>query len=152
MMEEALDPPVWTACFGRGFGLVLKQAIKWTNEWMIIQYSSGIYGILDLKTRELIWLIGKRSPLSPTNKILIYKMVLKPIWTYGLAIWGCTAASNLAVTQRYQAKTLRPITNAPRYVPNHTLHTDLSIPPVKTVFQELTETHHTAMKSHPNRL
>jgi hypothetical protein len=28
MMEEALDPPVWTACFGRGFGLVLKQAIK----------------------------------------------------------------------------------------------------------------------------
>jgi hypothetical protein len=41
---------------------------------------------LNLKTQELIWLIGKRSPLSLTNKILIYKMVLKPIWTYGLAI------------------------------------------------------------------
>ena len=31
---------------------------------------------LDLKTRELIWLIGKHSPLSLTNKLLIYKRVL----------------------------------------------------------------------------
>jgi hypothetical protein len=69
--------------------------------------------VLDLRTRELIWLIGKRSPLSLTNKLLVYKMVLKPIWTYGLALWGCTAASNLAVIQRYQAKVLRQITNAP---------------------------------------
>jgi len=68
---------------------------------------------LDLKTPELNWLIGKRSPLSLTNKILIYKTALKPIWTYGLAIWGCSAASNLAVIQRYQAKTLRQITDAP---------------------------------------
>jgi len=36
---------------------------------------------LDLKTRELIWLIGKHSPLSLKNKLLIYKTVLKPIWT-----------------------------------------------------------------------
>ena len=31
---------------------------------------------LDLKPRELIWLIGKHSPLSLTNKLLIYKTVL----------------------------------------------------------------------------
>ena len=107
---------------------------------------------LDLKTRELLWLIGKRSPLSLSNKILFYKMVLKPIWTYGLAIWGCAAASNLAVIQRYQAKTLRQITDAPWYVTNHTLHTDLRIPTVGTVFQELAETHRTALKPHPNPL
>jgi len=28
-------------------------------------------------------------------------------------IWGCAAASSLAVIQRYQAKTLRQITDAP---------------------------------------
>ena len=105
---------------------------------------------LDLKTRELNWLIGKRSPLSLTNKIPIYKTVLKPIWTYGLAIWGCAAASNLAAIQRYQAKTLRQITDAPCYVTNHTLHTDLRIPTVQTVFQELAETHRTALKLHQN--
>jgi 1,2-phenylacetyl-CoA epoxidase catalytic subunit len=72
--------------------------------------------------------------------------------TYGLAIWGCTAASNLAVIQRYQAKTLRQITNAPWHVTNHTLHTDLRIPPVRTVFKELAETHHITLKLHPNPL
>jgi len=107
---------------------------------------------LDLKTRELLWLIGKRSPLSLSNKILIYKTVLKPIWTYGLAVWGCAAASNLAVIQWYQAKSLRQITDAPWKVTNPTLHTDLRIPPVRTVFQELAETHRTALKSHPNPL
>ena len=107
---------------------------------------------LDLKTRELIWLIGKHSPLSLTNKLLIYKTVLKLIWTYGLALWGCAASSNLAIIQRYQAKILRQITNAPWYVTNHTLHKDLRIPQVQTVLQELTDTNHTALQSHPNPL
>ena len=34
---------------------------------------------LDQRTRELYWLIGKTSPLSLSNKVLIYNMVLKPI-------------------------------------------------------------------------
>ena len=43
---------------------------------------------LDLKTREIKWLIGKNSPLSLENKILIYKTILKPVWTYGIELWG----------------------------------------------------------------
>jgi hypothetical protein len=39
---------------------------------------------LDRKTREIKWLIGKNSTLSLENKILIYKTILKPIWTYGI--------------------------------------------------------------------
>jgi hypothetical protein len=38
-----------------------------------------VWKVAILFTRELVWLIGKRSPLSLTNKILIYKVVLKPI-------------------------------------------------------------------------
>ena len=34
---------------------------------------------LDLKARELYWIIGKHSPLSLTNKVLIYKAILKPV-------------------------------------------------------------------------
>jgi hypothetical protein len=48
---------------------------------------------LDLRTRELIWLIGKRSPLSLNNKILIYKMALKLIWTYDPCALLCESAS-----------------------------------------------------------
>ena len=80
---------------------------------------------LDLKTREINWLIGKNSPLSLENKLLIYKTVLKPIWTYGIALWGCASKSNISVIQRYQSKLLRTITNAPWYVTNQTLHSDL---------------------------
>ena len=39
---------------------------------------------LDLKTREINRLIGKHSPLSLENKLLIYKTVLKPVLKYGI--------------------------------------------------------------------
>jgi hypothetical protein len=58
----------------------------------------------------------------------------------------------LAIIQPYQAKILRQITNAPWYVTNHTLDKDLCIPQVRTVLQELTDTHRTALQSHPNPL
>jgi len=63
-----------------------------------------------------------------------------------------SASSNLAKIQRYQAKTLRQITNAPWYVTNHTLHKDLNIPQVRTVLQQQIATHRTALQSRPNPL
>jgi hypothetical protein len=44
---------------------------------------------LTLKSRQMSWFIGKRSQLSLENKVLIYKAILKPIWTYGIQLWGC---------------------------------------------------------------
>jgi len=38
---------------------------------------------LDLKLRKLYWIIGRTSQLSLANKLLVYKAILKPIWTYG---------------------------------------------------------------------
>jgi hypothetical protein len=107
---------------------------------------------LDLKTREIYWLIGKYSPLSLGNKFLIYKSVLKPMWTYGIELWGCATKSNIAVIQRYQSKLLRTITNALWYVSNQTLHSDLHIPHALTVLRERTATHHTTLDWHPNPL
>jgi len=102
------------------------------------------------KTRELKWLIGKTSPLSLENKLLLYKTVLKPIRTYGIELWGCATKSNIAINQRYQSKLLRTVTNAPWYVSNHTLHTDLRIPYFRTVFQERIAKHRTVITTHPN--
>jgi hypothetical protein len=98
----------------------------------------------------IYWLIGKHSPLSLENKLPMYKAVLKPVWTYGIELWGCATKSNIAVIQRYQAKLLRTITNALLYVSNHTLHFDLYVPHVHTVFQERTANHRTALDSHPS--
>ena len=107
---------------------------------------------LDLKTHEIYWLIGKHSPLSLENTLLIYKTVLKPVWTYGIELWGCATKSNIAVIQQYQSKLLRNITNAPRYVSNQTLHSDLHILHVHMVCWERTATHHMTLDSHSNPL
>jgi hypothetical protein len=55
---------------------------------------------------------------------LCLKVILKPIWTYGIELWGCAKPSNIKILQTYQSKTLRMITNAPC---NQTLHDDLKI-------------------------
>ena len=95
----------------------------------------------DLKAKEINWLIGRNSNLSLENKLIVYKAVIKPIWTYGIELWGCASISNVAVIQRSQSKILRTIANAPWYVTNHTLHTDLNIPYVSEVINERIDKH-----------
>jgi hypothetical protein len=52
--------------------------------------------------------------------------------------------------QRYQSKLVRTITNAPWYMTNHKLHTDLRITYVRTVIHDRINKHHTTPVSHPN--
>jgi hypothetical protein len=40
------------------------------------------------KVKQMHWLFRRRSTLSTENKLLLYKAVLKPIWTYGIQLWG----------------------------------------------------------------
>jgi hypothetical protein len=67
--------------------------------------------------------------------------VIKPIWTYGIELWGCTSKSNAAIIQRLRSKILRTIADAPWFVSNHTLHKDLNIPYVSEVINEITDKH-----------
>ena len=63
--------------------------------------------------------------------------VLKPVWTYGIKLWGCAKPSHTQIIQRLQSKSLLSITNAPWYVSNRTLHNDLHIPLVATEINRL---------------
>src|SRR5580765_7654605 len=58
---------------------------------------------LDLKLRKLYWLICRKSQLSLQNKLLLYKSILKPIWSYGIQFWGTSANSNIEILQRFQS-------------------------------------------------
>jgi hypothetical protein len=66
-----------------------------------------------LKTREINWLTGKKSHLPLENKLLIYKAVIKPIWSYRIELWGCASKSNIVITQVSRLKIFRAIANAP---------------------------------------
>ncbi|MGR0227435.1 hypothetical protein, partial [Klebsiella pneumoniae] len=39
---------------------------------------------LNIKLRKMYWLLGRGSQLTIENKLLIYKQVLRPVWTYGI--------------------------------------------------------------------
>ena len=40
------------------------------------------------------------------NKITLYKTVIKPVWTYGIQLWGTANNSNIEILQRFQSKTI----------------------------------------------
>jgi len=83
-------------------------------------------GYKNLKNVLVSW---EKSILSLENELLLYKAIIKPIWTYGIELWGCSSKSNVNIIRRFQSKTLRLIADAPRYVSNQTLRADLSITP-----------------------
>jgi hypothetical protein len=58
---------------------------------------------VDLIIKQTNWLIGRKSPVAVENKILIYKTIIIPIWTYGLELWGCASNSNKVIIQRSQS-------------------------------------------------
>jgi len=80
---------------------------------------------LDLKLWNLYWIIGRKSQLSLENKLLVYKVILKPVWTYGIQLWGTASNSNVEILERFHSKVLCIITDAPWYVPNTIIKRDL---------------------------
>jgi murein L,D-transpeptidase YcbB/YkuD len=91
--------------------------------------------------RQTVFLMAKRNFI-----------ILKPIWTYGIPLWGTASQSNNEILQRLQNKILRMVTNAPWYVPNHVIHTDLQIPTVRDEITRLSTNSTAKIEVHPNSL
>jgi len=87
----------------------------------------------------MYWLIGRNSSLSVHNKLLLYKQTLKPVWTYGIQLPGCTKRSNIDIIQRFQNKVLRNIFNAPSYIRNNDLQRDLEVDVVSSKIQRFAQ-------------
>jgi hypothetical protein len=100
------------------------------------------YQKLYLRLQEMSWLLDCKSKLSAENKFLLYECIRKPIWTYGIHLWGCTKPSNTKIIKIFQSKVLHLITGAPRYVSNLTLHNDLQIPFVIEEIHKLSTLYH----------
>jgi hypothetical protein len=105
---------------------------------------------LNLKVRQMSWLLGRKSKLSLQNKTLIYKFILKPIWTYGIQLWGCAKPSNTKIIQRLQSKILRTIINVPWYVSNYTLHNDLQTPFITEEIKRYSTLYYNRLIGHEN--
>lgn len=105
---------------------------------------------LDLKYRQLYWLIGCKSKLPIQNKILVYNQILKPVWVYGSQLWGCAKQSQIKRIQTFQNKVLRNMVNAPWYVRNSDLHRDLGIQDVASEIKRIADKHRVRLLQHVN--
>jgi hypothetical protein len=103
-----------------------------------------------MSKKTLNWRLGRKSNIAIENKLLIYKTIIIPIWTYGLKLWGCARKSNISIIQRGQSKILRMIVDAPWYVSNATLHVDLGMSYVQDVIHQNCNNHHIKLGTHEN--
>ena len=105
---------------------------------------------LNCKFQKLYWLLSKTSKLRTENKLLIYKAAIKPIWSYGIQLWGTSSHSNIEILQRFQSKILRTIVKAPWYVSNAIIHRDLMCPTVHEVIKHFGQSYGMRLEHHQN--
>jgi len=96
-------------------GLILDKRLTWAEHIKLKRLQ------LNLRQKSLYPLLGKHSKLNLKNKLLLYKTLLKPIWAYGIQLWGAAKKSNIYKMQTFQSISLRVITNA-SYSTYRTIH------------------------------
>jgi hypothetical protein len=127
-------------------GLHLNRRLTWQKRIFTKRKQLGI------TLTKMHWLLGRKSKLSTNNKLLIYKTTLKPIWTYGIHLWGTTYTSNIEILECFQSKALLMITYVPWYVPNTVIRKDLQIPTVKHEISSYSYHYSKRLSVHPNGL
>jgi hypothetical protein len=78
--------------------------------------------------------------------------MLKPIWTYGIHLWGTASTSNIEILERFQSKASHLIVDAPWYVPNTVIRRDLQLPAVKEEIRRYSSQYSDRLSAHPNGL
>jgi hypothetical protein len=85
-----------------------------------------------LTLSKMYWLLGRSSRLCLPNKLLLYKSILKPIWSY------------------FQSKALRKIVDAPQHVPNNHIRWDLQMTSAKEEICSSSNQYCTRLTTHRN--
>jgi hypothetical protein len=100
----------------------------------------------------MYWLLGRKSKLSTSIKLLIYKTILKPIWTYGIQLWGTASTSNIEILERFQSKALCMIVDEPWYVSNTVTQRVLEIRTDKEEIRRYSSQYSARFSTQPNDL
>lgn len=61
-----------------------------TRNWRDNAYTDRKVAELKTKRSKIYWLLIRNFALSFENKLLLYKVILKPVLVYGAQIWGQT--------------------------------------------------------------
>ncbi|VVC30826.1 Pre-C2HC domain,Reverse transcriptase domain [Cinara cedri] len=127
-------------------GLTIDRRLTWSHHIKTKRLA------LNARLRILKTLISNNKHTPLNTKLLIYKSLFKPMWTYGLQLWGNAKISNTNKIQTFQNKFLRLITNSPPYISNLTLHTDLKMKSIHEEAVAFYKRFHSKLPSHSNPL
>lgn len=125
-------------------GVYLDKRLTWVSHIKIKKKS------LNLKIHQFRHLLRSNSSFS--NKLLIYKQIIRPTMTYDIQLWGSAKNSNLKIVQASQSINLRLKTKASLYVSNYTLHNNLNICILPTLAHIYYSNFHVHTHNHPNTL
>lgn len=106
---------------------------------------------INITYKKLHWLLNKNSKLNTETKLILYKSIIKPIWTYGIQLWGSAKQSNLNIIERSQSKIIRSILGAPKYVRNSIILRDTNTDTVGQVAMKLSDVYKYRLVNHPNK-
>jgi hypothetical protein len=129
--------------------------VSWPTPWQETYLAQTLFTKrkqLGITLSKMYLLPGHKLKLSTSNKLPIYKTILKPIWTYGIQLWGTAFTSNIEIPECFQSKALRTIVDAPWYVPNTVFRRDLQIPTVKEEILRYSPQYSAGLSTHPNDL
>jgi len=102
--------------------------------------------------RQLYPMIHRRSRLSLGNKLLMYRMIVRPTMLYASPVWGHAARTHIDSLQRVQNNYLRKAFNAPWYVRNSQLHREAEMPALEDYLTETARRAFRRAETHPNKL
>lgn len=98
---KLFDTPVPWLDEAKYLGVILDKRLTWKAHFQSIQNKFR-------KAKAMLYpLLGKRSPLSVKNKLLMYKVLLRPIITYAAPVWGAAAKSTIEAFERLQSNIIR---------------------------------------------
>ncbi|VVC24257.1 Reverse transcriptase domain [Cinara cedri] len=104
---------------------------NWTRRWKIkINSDKSVHVNYTLRKSVNIPVLLDHI-IIPQKDSAKYLAIIKPIWTYGIQLWGCASKSNIQIIQRCQNIALRTIVAAYRFDRNDVIHRDLKIPSIQ---------------------
>lgn len=131
-------------CHQKYLGIHLDRRLTWSYliDAKVVQ--------IKLKCNRLNWFIGPRSTLDLKCKVIVYKTVIKPIWTYGIQLWGTESASNVSKFQIRLSNILRLISGPPCYSRNSNIYKELEVTMVEDEIIKLCRSYANRMFTYPN--
>lgn len=114
-------------------GMVLGKKLNFKKH---IEY---VIGKSNVAIRTLYPLISRKSQLNVKNKLLIYKLAIRPIFTYACPAFINIAKTHIKKLQILQNKTLRMVMNKSRFERTNDIHQEANVPLVSDYINKLTE-------------